>query len=145
MQYPDLCDAAIIGAWWAPAQKQYLSDYNAKRGSNGGFFHQCFLGSYFEESFGTTPQAAGHVNRPVSGVWNQITVGGKTMQQAISEFWNTPMDSQAPGKFYQDDVWDPAGKPPSGLESRAEGGAPVVPWWSARWMTNPTCRGYPWY
>ena len=145
VQYPDLCDAAIIGSWWAPAQKQYLSDYNAKRGSNGGFFHQCFLGSYFEESFGTTPQAAGHVNRPVSGVWNQITVGGKTMQQAISEFWNTPMDSQAPGKFYQDDVWDPAGKPPSGLEGRAEGGAPVVPWWSARWMTNPTCRGFPWY
>ena len=49
----------------------------------------------FEESFGTTPQAAGRIKRPVTGVWNEIAVGGKTMQQAVSEFWNAPMDQDA--------------------------------------------------
>ena len=118
------------------------------------------LSQYWEESFGTTPQAAGKVERPTTGVWNTITVGGKTMQEAVSEFWNEPVEREggsgttrlvAPAKLYQDPPWDPNGKPPSGsggtpeLAAQMHGGAPVVPWYTAKWMSNPTCRGYPWY
>ena len=143
MQYPDLCNPAIIEQWWAPAQDQYVSDYNSARGQNGGFFHQCYLGSYFDESFGTTPQAAGYVHRPVSGVWNQITVGGKTMQQAISDFWN---DAPTGNTFYADVAWNPKGTPPNPPVGGAIGAStPVVPWYSAKWMSNPSCRGYPWH
>jgi hypothetical protein len=101
VQYPDLCNPAIIAAWWAPAQNEYISIYRAASTKNknggGGFFHQCYLGSYFEESYSTTPQAAGKVERGFTGVWNQISVNGKTMQQAISEWWALPMGS--PGKW----------------------------------------------
>ena len=45
VQYPDLCDPRIVMAWWKPAQAQYIDLYNSARGANGGFFHQCFLGS----------------------------------------------------------------------------------------------------
>ena len=44
VQYPDLCNAAIIAAWWAPAQNEYVSLYRGASAKNknggGGFFHQ---------------------------------------------------------------------------------------------------------
>jgi hypothetical protein len=33
----------------------------------------------------------------------------------------------------------PSGKPTGGHHT------PMVPWWTNRMFTNPTCRGYPWY
>ena len=33
----------------------------------------------------------------------------------------------------------PSGKPSGGHHT------PMVPWWTNRMFTNPTCRGYPWY
>ena len=70
------------------------------------------------------------------------------MQQAISEWWALPMGT--PGKFYGDEAWNPAGTPPSQAQvsqrsERSNASAPVVPWYTARWMSNPSCRGYPWY
>ena len=52
VQYPDLCLNSIISAWWKPAQEQYVSLYDQARGQNGGFFHQCFLGSVRHELIG---------------------------------------------------------------------------------------------
>jgi hypothetical protein len=44
VQYPDLCNPAIIAAWWAPAQAEYVSLYRGASAKNknggGGFFHQ---------------------------------------------------------------------------------------------------------
>ena len=73
------------------------------------------------------------------------------MQEAITEWWELPVGTA--GTFYGDGVWNAAGKPPpaaSALESqekRSDDGArtPVVPWYTSKWMTNPSCRGYPWY
>ena len=49
VQYPDLCDAAIVAAWWAPAQNEYVSLYQTagtkNKNGGGGFFHQVGLGS----------------------------------------------------------------------------------------------------
>merc|ERR1719201_2783616 len=113
VQYPDLCSPQIVADWWAPAQQQYLDDYtrsgvHAKAG-NGGFCHQCYLGSYFQESFGSTNQAK--VPRPTTGVWNEITVGGLTMQAAISKWWNG--NGSAPAPFLHDVPWDPKRPPPN--------------------------------
>eukprot|EP01052_Picozoa_sp_SAG31_P033696 SAG31_NODE_3843_length_3823_cov_17.361171_2_plen_80_part_00 len=79
------------------------------------------------------------------------------MQEAISEWWGLPMGTA--GSFYGDKPWDPTGKPPSAVDdgtlqriagntanrgdSKVE--APIVPWYTSRWMSNPSCRGYPWY
>jgi hypothetical protein len=47
VQYPDLCDAAIVAAWWAPAQNEYISLYQTagtkNKNGGGGFFHQVGL------------------------------------------------------------------------------------------------------
>ena len=146
VQYPDLCNAQIVSDWWAPAQQQYLDDYTHSgahaRPGNGGFFHQCYLGSYFQQSFGSTDQSK--VPRATTGVWNEIAVDGLTMQQAISKWWNGA--ATEPGPFLHDVPWNPSGTPPTGVgQSGTRDGAPVVPWYTARWMSNPTCRGYPWY
>jgi hypothetical protein len=80
------------------------------------------------------------------------------MQQAISEWWALPMGTA--GKFYGDAVWNSAGTPPGGasgagqdhldraaVDSADKSGTrtPVVPWYTSKWMSNPSCRGYPWY
>ena len=113
VQYPDLCNPQIVKDWWVPAQQQYLTDFtrsgtHAKPG-NGGFFHQCYLGSYFQESFGSTDQSK--VPRAFTGVWNEIAVGGLTMQAAISKWWSG--DDSAPAPFLHDAPWNPAGIPPA--------------------------------
>lgn len=86
-------------------------------------------------------------------VWNIITVQGKTMQEAVSDWWLGT--SPTANKFYADAVWDATGKPPSSpnrfvsriAQSALNGSAraPVVPWYTARWLSNPSCRGFPWY
>ena len=75
------------------------------------------------------------------------------MQQAISEWWALPMGTA--GKFYGDVAWNAAGTPPGRGESSEtsdgssvandKSGTPVVPWYTSKWMSNPSCRGYPWY
>ena len=67
------------------------------------------------------------------------------MQQAISEWWTLPIGTA--GKFYGDVAWNAAGTPPGRGESseRSDGSTPVVPWYTSKWMSNPSCRGYPWY
>ena len=116
--------------------------------TNGAFFHSCFLGSYWGMTFycgeaGTASCA--QVPRQKDGVWNQISINGKTMRQAVADWWN--------GKpaVYYDPPWDPQGKPPASeandIAERADNGdqAPRVPWYTSHFYTNPTCRGYPWY
>lgn len=122
---------------------------------NGAFFHSCYLGSYWGMTFacgeaGTASCA--QVPRQKDGVWNQISIKGKTMRQAVGEWWG--------GKpaVYYDPPWNPQGKPPAaaaveGAEvssSTAESGgrpvgdeAPKVPWFTSHFYTNPSCRGYP--
>eukprot|EP01062_Namystynia_karyoxenos_P022143 TRINITY_DN18469_c0_g1_i1.p1 TRINITY_DN18469_c0_g1~~TRINITY_DN18469_c0_g1_i1.p1 ORF type:complete len:499 (+),score=185.96 TRINITY_DN18469_c0_g1_i1:78-1499(+) len=150
VQYPDLCSPTIIKDWWAPTQQQYLDDFTRsgvhKKPGNGGFFHQCYLGSYWESDFSTTDPAK--VPRQQDGIWNEIAVGGKTMRQAVSDWWHG-----TGAEWRADKVWDPAGQPPSGavpppVNLTAVGlgiEAPGVPWYTARWMHNPSCRGFPWY
>ena len=46
VQYPDLCNPAIINSWWAPAQNEYVSLYQTaakSKNGGGGFFHQVRL------------------------------------------------------------------------------------------------------
>ena len=31
------------------------------------------------------------------------------------------------------------------VEGARAGKTPVVPWYTNKYMSNPTCRGYPWY
>ena len=49
-----------------------------------------------------------------------------------------------------DSVWNASGVPPPGAGARhvhnlGAGKAPPVPWYTSRFFTNPTCRGFPWY
>lgn len=159
-QYTDLCPKETIAAWWVPAQKQYISDYTRsgahQKPGNGGFFHSCYLGAYINSDFISTDPTK--VPRAANGIWNEIVVGGKTMQQAVSEWWNG--DVTKPATFLQDTFLNPDGQPPSAEEAQqirmlrgevaVEGGVqagktPVVPWYTNKFITNPTCRGYPWY
>ena len=124
-----------------------LANYEAAgaKAGNGGFFFSCYLGSYFNSNFASTNPA--QVPRPMSGIWNQISVGGKTMQQAISAWWKSP--STAPPAWEKDCVWTTTGKLPapgwppktgarnSSLavaatdEARDGEGAPTVPWYTS--------------
>jgi hypothetical protein len=55
VQYPDLCNPAIISAWWAPAQNEYISIYQTASAKNknggGGFFHQVRFASDCMDAF----------------------------------------------------------------------------------------------
>merc|ERR1712192_91167 len=119
---------------------------------NGGFFHSCYLGSYINTDFGTTD--ATHFPRALNGIWNEITVGGKTMQEAVSEWWNG--DVSKPASFLQDTFWNASGVPPTAMETHRarmlrgdnpidDQKTPIVPWYTNKYITNPSCRGFPWY
>ena len=156
-QYPDLCPPATIAAWWVPAQQQYLSDYTRPgthlKPGNGGFFHSCYLGTYMTSDFASTDPV--HVPRKQNGIWNEISVGGKTIQEAVSLWWNG--DDSKPAAFAVDHVWNASGVPPTtlastpllsvkGVVAQARAGkTPIVPWYTNKYISNPTCRGYPWY
>ena len=76
--------------------------------------------------------------------------------QAITKWWTlTDSASDSEAVWSHDDGWNStnvAPKPPqitaaaagerNGLSSAP---TPVVPWYSNHYMTNPSCRGYPWY
>lgn len=150
VQYPDRCDPEVVRDYIVPLQQLYVNEYMASlqhRPHGGGFYHSCFLGSYFEENFGSTNQSM--VPRQVDGVWNQISIDGTTMQAAISEWWAQPTDSASPAevatRFWADPPWDPDAKPPEVRPPWTGKGDPPVPWWTSRFMRNKSCRGYPWY
>lgn len=67
---------AAIGRY----QQQYIDDYERSgaqsKAGNGGFFHSCYLGSFFHSGWGGT------------AIWNIIEIGGVTMQKAISNWWH---------------------------------------------------------
>ena len=82
--------------------------------------------------------------RPVQGLWNEIAVGGMTMRDAISGWWNG--DDSKPAPFVHDPPWDPNGKAPGpAWPNQPDHPPPIVPWYTSRFITNPTCRGMPWY
>jgi hypothetical protein len=141
--------------------------------TNGAFFHSCYLGSYWGMTFACSEAgtaSCAQVPRQRDGVWNQIAIKGRTMRQAVGDWW-----VGKPAVVY-DPPWNPQGKPPQSRSSveaaassatpaaetthhqfhssghpdeqagvRAGGGAPRVPWYTSHFYTNPTCRGYPWY
>lgn len=140
------------------------------RPGSGGFFHGCYLGAYFWGNHAKNytecyppPCNGTRVVTPLDGIWNVLEVGGVSMQAAISKWWNVgdvDKDEEGGGDslWHVDSYWDPNGLPPT----RADGGAaapwsssmarskvtrrrgpPPVPWWVSRYMTNPSCRGYP--
>jgi hypothetical protein len=149
--------------WWVESEHSYILTQNVH------------LNAYtdFNSDYGSTSPA--QVPRPTSGIWNQIEVGaGKTMQQAISDWWAAP--STAAAAFTADKGWNSTGVPPQPgwppkkqhtTEQQGGGdgedwdwvdsfadwkdkdwdgvGAPLVPWYSSHFMTNPYCVGYPWY
>jgi len=63
--------------------------------------------------------------------------------------------------LHHDSYWNASGVPPAGVDAAqeppaaragdasaaAQAGldAPIVPPWTSRYFTNPTCRGFPWY
>ena len=81
------------------------------------------------------------VPRAVDGVWNEIAIDGTTMQEAIASWW----EGEVPPTFLADPPWDAGGKPPELRPPWTGKGDPPVPWWTSRFMTNPTCKGFPWY
>ena len=155
-QYSDLCKPELVRDYLLPAQKIYVGDaapLGAKKGS-GGFMHTCFLGAYFFNNYKknfTDNKGQHHVTPPDKlGIWQQIEVGGISMRDAISRWWHAA--DGAPPQLHVDALWDPSGTPPhdvtvdgiaSSLERTAK--APPVPWYTSRYMQNPTCRGFPWY
>ena len=165
VQYPDLCSAAIVANFSIPLQRVYSAYANASalapgKGRGGGYFlHSCYLGVYSLSGRGNT------------SVWNIISVGGVTMREAVSTWWASGGNNSAP-MLYHDSLWNASGVPPAaaGTELLPEGvgeyhhhgggggsgesgaprpgdglGAPIVPPWTSRYFTNPTCRGFPWY
>eukprot|EP01051_Picozoa_sp_SAG22_P008057 SAG22_NODE_594_length_8738_cov_20.249219_5_plen_111_part_00 len=109
--------------------------------------HSCYLGSYFNENFGTTSPT--ELPRAEGGVWNQIEIGGVTMQQAIAKWWALG-DGASETVWSHDGGWNatntvPPTPPPAVAAVMSAAPTPVVPWYSNHYMTNPSCRGYPWY
>eukprot|EP01052_Picozoa_sp_SAG31_P011978 SAG31_NODE_690_length_12796_cov_4.634559_10_plen_1106_part_00 len=158
VQYPDLMAPADVRDWWVPYQQKYLDDYTTSgahnKPGNGGFFHHCFLGAYFYTTFSHTYSWNGThcakgidgkcLPRPVQGLWNELAVGGTTMRAAISTWWNA--DDSKPALFVHDLPWDPDGKAPtSQWPAQPDHPPPIVPWYTSRYISNPTCRGMPWY
>ena len=155
VQYIDVCSPDIVRNFSVPLQQKYLDVYKAAgghtRAGGGGFMHGCYLGSYFFETYG---KSSSQINISFSGVWNQIAVGGKTMQLAISQWWDAEASAPGSDHFYADTPWNASGSPPTAPSSPSRRGTstshdivdhPGVPWYTSRFFTNPTCRGYPWY
>ena len=120
-QYSDLCPKDLIQNFFLPVQKDYVEQTNASglptRPGSGGFFHTCYLGAYFFGSMAKNytecyppPCSGKRVTTPEMGIWSLISVGGKTMQAAISEWWKGA-ENAAP-VFVLDELWDPDGTPP---------------------------------
>ena len=145
-QYDDLCTSEYVEKFVVPLQKTYVQQAKttATRLGNGGFVHSCYLGSYFNENFGTNSPK--EVPRAENGVWNQITIGGVTMQQAIANWWALG-DGATEAVWSHDDGWNATRVAPQPPPAAATSGppTPVVPWYSNHWMTKPSCYGYPWY
>lgn len=161
VQYPDLCSPFIVSNFSIPLQHEYSSYANTSiLNGNGYFLHSCYLGVYSMSGRGNT------------SVWNIITVGGVTLQQAISLWWtnstrnNKELSSSSSPMLYHDCYWNASGVPPSSSLTSAvdddqyhsysyggrdidgwqdKVGAPIVPPWTSRYFCNPTCRGFPWY
>eukprot|EP00658_Telonema_sp_P-2_P013840 TRINITY_DN15248_c0_g1_i11.p2 TRINITY_DN15248_c0_g1~~TRINITY_DN15248_c0_g1_i11.p2 ORF type:complete len:184 (+),score=41.20 TRINITY_DN15248_c0_g1_i11:151-702(+) len=144
-QYPDLCRPDLVKNYTIPLQLAYKQQNTMATGSNNGaFFFQCYLGAYWGMTFECgegehpAPDNCARVPRQHDGVWNQISVAGTTMRQAVSDWWD---GKQA---VYYDDTWDASATPPT-TDDGPIVGAPIVPWYTSHYFTNPTCRGYPWY
>jgi hypothetical protein len=155
VQYPDLCSPFIVANFSVPLQHEYSSYANTSifqnpNGSRNGYFlHSCYLGVYSMSGRGNT------------SVWNIITVGGFTLREAISAWWNNstsiatnPSSSSSSSSLvegapmlYHDCYWNPSGVPPedSYVATNDTLGAPIVPPWTSRFFCNPTCKGFPWY
>jgi hypothetical protein len=150
VQYPDLCSAAIVANYSIPLQRQYSAYANASvRAGSGYFLHSCYLGVYSLSGRGNT------------SVWNIISIGGMTMREAVSAWWAAGNASSP--MLHHDGYWNASGVPPAGAATAAAAaaaagpppsarraatealGAPIVPPWTSRYFTNPTCRGFPWY
>ena len=145
-----------------PVQHLYVAQVNASgiavRPGSGAVFHSCYLGAWFFTTYqknytrpcfpkpcnGTT-----RVTSPKNAIWNQIQVGGASIQQSISKWWRGSKD--APPIWLVDSYWNATGvAPTTTTPSQVQGGAtdsraPIVPWYDSHFFTNPTCRGYPWY
>lgn len=107
--------------FFLPVQREYVTQTNASglptRPGSGGFFHTCYLGAYFFGSLAKNytecyppPCTGKRVTTPEMAIWSLISVGGKTMQAAISEWWKGA-DNAAP-VFVLDEYWNPNGTPP---------------------------------
>jgi hypothetical protein len=165
VQYPDLCDPGRVANYTVKLQQAYVAELTAnnvhKKKGNGAFLFSCYLGSYWEMLF-DDGMVGDHTNplpkRSLDAVWNQISIGKTTMRQAIDQWWSADATKDA-GPYLQDGYWDPTGKPPTpphvsslddpvALHTISDGRderAPPVPWYTSRFFTNPSCRGYPWY
>lgn len=165
VQYPDLCDPDRVANYTVKLQQAYVAEYTAnnmhKKRGNGGFFFSCYLGSYWEMLF-DDGMVGDHTNplpkHALDAVWNQLSIGKTTMRQAIDQWWSADASKES-GPYLQDDYWDPMGKPPTppqvsslvdfaafrATRDDRDERAPPVPWYTSRFFTNPSCRGYPWY
>ena len=153
---------------------QTVSSGLSTRAGSGGFFHGCYVGAYFFGAYAKNytecyppPCNGTRVTTPMKGIWEEIAVGGVTMRAAITSWWQGA--ATAAPVWHVDSFWDPDGLPPNGsafatevtepVEARrrllddgfgrqrrnARRGPPPVPWYVSRYMTNPSCRGFPWY
>ena len=161
VQYPDRCDPAVVAKFMVPLQRQQLREFAesaiATKPTTGQFFHHCYLGAYFEEAFGTTNESK--VPRAFDSVWNQISIDGLTMREAIDTWWLSATSTNgtrslrisARGEkkplslLHADTPWDPTRKAPEYRAPWTGKKDPPVPWWTSRFMSNPSCQGYPWY
>eukprot|EP01062_Namystynia_karyoxenos_P052886 TRINITY_DN42589_c0_g1_i3.p2 TRINITY_DN42589_c0_g1~~TRINITY_DN42589_c0_g1_i3.p2 ORF type:complete len:346 (+),score=84.75 TRINITY_DN42589_c0_g1_i3:424-1461(+) len=154
VQYPDLCDPFIVRNYTVPLQQAYRDQIlkaGALRAGNAIFLFGCYLGAYWETYFDCSevPGSCEHVPRPGDAVWNLVAVAGTTMRAAVGEWWRAAPG--APARHWADALWNASGAPPSAAALRPSVGwavgeeAPPVPWYTSRFMTNPSCRGFPWY
>merc|ERR1712232_1313485 len=83
-QYVERCSGDQVSNSIIPFQKEYISDTLTSgimdKPGNGGFYHSCHLGSYWNSAF-TKPGGK------EAGIWQLISIGGVTMQQAITNWW----------------------------------------------------------
>jgi hypothetical protein len=91
-RYPDLCSPTYVANYSVPLQQRYIDEAKAAgltdtSKGNGGFYHSCFLGSYWEMLF----EYVDPPHRPCKpcGVFkNDVRCIEVPLPKIICEYWS---------------------------------------------------------
>ena len=154
-QYSDKCSAGQVLGVIKPFQQQLIDETASFTGAagNGAFYHSCHNGAYWYSAYQKPDN--GSITFPMTSIWNQFGIGGKSMQQAITAWWGAPTaaaltapnarqqqrgGNAAPSSHHVtiDCLWESPPGRGTWLNDSARNN------WGMSFC-NPTCDGFPYY